>query len=33
MVRVMAAGMKRAGVRVGDTVAGMLDRLLFHVLE
>ena len=27
----MAAGMKRAGVRVGDRVAGTSNSLLFHV--
>ena len=31
LVRVMAAGMKRVGVRVGDRVAGALNWLLFHV--
>ena len=30
LVRIMAAGMKRAGVRVGDRVAGMLQQQLFH---
>ena len=31
LVRVMAAGMKRVGVRVGDRVAGTPIQLLFHV--
>ena len=30
LVRVMAAGMKRVGVRVGDRVAGTPDQLLFR---